>query len=100
MNPPYASWRSLSVSARELLTESLGTLAQSRPDLAFAFLTKGVESLAPQGMMGAVLPASLLDGKSAEPLRERLDALAFKQVVVRLGNQSIFDQATVDASSM
>ena len=98
MNPPYASWRSLSVSARALLTESLGTLAQSRPDLAFAFLTKGVESLAPQGMMGAVLPASLLDGKSAEPLRERLDALAFKQVVVRLGNQSIFDQATVDAS--
>lgn len=98
MNPPYASWRSLSVSARGLLTESLGPLAQSRPDLAFAFLSKGVESLAPLGMLGAVLPASLLDGKSAEPLRERLDSLAFKQVVVRLGNQSIFDQATVDAS--
>ncbi|MBS0513727.1 MAG: N-6 DNA methylase [Proteobacteria bacterium] len=98
MNPPYASWGSLSVSARALLTESLGSLAQSRPDLAFAFLTKGVESLTARGMMGAVLPASLLDGRSAEPLRARLDALAFKQVVVRLGNQSIFEQATVDAS--
>lgn len=98
MNPPYASWRTLSVSARQQLTEQLGDLARSRPDIAFAFLIKGAMCLGADGMIGAVTPASLLDGTSAEPLRERLDQFMAKRVLVRLGNQSIFDQATVDAS--
>lgn len=96
MNPPYASWRSLSVEAREILGRSLKDLAGARPDLAFAFLLKGAECLAAGGLLGAVLPASLLDGDSAQPLRARLDNIADKRVLVRLGNQSIFAEATVD----
>lgn len=98
MNPPYASWRTLPVAARDALRETLGDLAGPRPDLAFAFLLKGVQCLRDDGLLGAVVPASLLDGDSAAPLRERIDELMLKRVLVRLGNQSIFDEATVDAS--
>lgn len=96
MNPPYASWRSLPVEAREVLGKTLNDLAGARPDLAFAFLLKGAECLGPGGLLGAVVPASMLDGESAHPLRARLDSIANKRVLVRLGNQSIFAEATVD----
>lgn len=96
MNPPYASWRSLPIEARKVLEDALKDLAGARPDLAFAFLLKGAECLAPGGLLGAVVPASMLDGDSAEPLRSRLDSIADKRVLVRLGNQSIFAEATVD----
>jgi tRNA1(Val) A37 N6-methylase TrmN6 len=96
MNPPYASWRSLPVDARKVLEEALKDLAGARPDLAFAFLLKGAECLGPGGLLGAVVPASMLDGDSAEPLRSRLDSIAYKRVLVRLGNQSIFAEVTVD----
>lgn len=96
MNPPYASWRSLPIEARKVLENALKDLAGARPDLAFAFLLKGAECLAPGGLLGAVVPASMLDGDSAEPLRSRLDLIANKRVLVRLGNQSIFAEATVD----
>ncbi len=98
MNPPYASWRSLSLVARERLTEILGDLARIRPDLAFAFLFKATNCLSPGGMLGAVSPASLLDGESGASLRAHLDSQLTRRVVVRLGSQSIFEQATVDAS--
>jgi SAM-dependent methyltransferase len=98
MNPPYASWRSLSFVARERLTEILGDLTRIRPDLAFAFLVKATNCLSPGGMLGAVSPASLLDGESGSSLRAHLDSLLTRRVVVRLGSQSIFEQATVDAS--
>lgn len=96
MNPPYASWRSLSVEAREVLGKTLNDLAGARPDLAFAFLLKGAECLGVGGLLGAVVPASILDGESARPLRARLDSIVNKRVLVRLGNQSIFAEATVD----
>ena len=96
MNPPYASWRSLSIEARKALEDALKDLAGARPDLAFAFLLKGAECLAPGGLLGAVVPASMLDGDSADPLRSRLDSISDKRVLVRLGNQSIFAEATVD----
>lgn len=98
MNPPYASWSSLSPSARKRLSDVLGNLTRSRPDLAFGFMTKAARCLNAGGMLGAVIPASLLDGESAAPLREELDDLLNRRVIVRLGNQSIFDEAMVDAS--
>jgi len=96
MNPPYASWRTLPVEAREILGKTLKDLAGARPDLAFAFLLKGAECVGAGGLLGAVVPASILDGTSAQPLRARLDAITNKRVLVRLGNQSIFAEATVD----
>lgn len=96
MNPPYASWRSLPLEAREILGRTLKELAGARPDLAFAFLLHGVECLGVGGLLGAVVPASILDGDSAKPLRARLDEIAAKRMLVRLGNQSIFAEATVD----
>ena len=96
MNPPYASWRTLPEGARAILSTALKELAGARPDLAFAFLLKGAECLGPGGLLGAVVPASMLDGESAHPLRARLDDIADKRVLVRLGNQSIFAEATVD----
>ncbi|MDP1734436.1 MAG: N-6 DNA methylase [Sulfuritalea sp.] len=98
MNPPYASWGSLSATARDRLADILGDLAGIRPDLAFAFLVKASACLARGGTLGAVIPASLLDGDSAAKLRARLDENLDRRVIVRLGNQSIFDAATVDVS--
>lgn len=98
MNPPYASWTSLTAQAKERLVSILGDLGKPRPDLAFAFIVKASQCLAKGGMLGAVIPASLLDGDSAAGLREFLDDKLMRKVIVRLGNQSIFDEAMVDAS--
>ncbi|WP_081061875.1 class I SAM-dependent DNA methyltransferase [Burkholderia territorii] len=98
MNPPYASWRTLATEARRQVTDLLGDLARSRPDLAFVFLLNASNCLRDGGMLGAVLPASLLDGDSARALRAKLDSEMSRRVVVRLGNQAIFAAATVDTS--
>ncbi|MGZ5436773.1 MAG: HsdM family class I SAM-dependent methyltransferase, partial [Pyrinomonadaceae bacterium] len=69
MNPPFVAWENLSHSDRDLVQGVLGSLHRGRPDLAFAFIVRALESLKIGGVMAALVPASFLDGQSAAAIR-------------------------------
>jgi hypothetical protein len=98
MNPPFASWQDMDRSMREVLSEVLGGLVAKRPDLSYAFLWKADSCLRPGGILGAVLPASILDGESAIRLRGKLAETMSPILVARLGNPLMFQGVMVDTA--
>lgn len=96
MNPPFVSWRGMSDQQKAAVRSALNDLAAMRPDMASAFLALAQQSLAKRGVLGAVLPASLLDGDSAEKLRIFLEERLQHVMLARLGSQQIFADALVD----
>jgi adenine-specific DNA-methyltransferase len=97
MNPPFCSWEELRPGDRTRLTQILGPLRQKRPDVAFAFLLLATTSLATDGALGTVVPASLLSSDSAKALRGALLEMTCPRVIARLGSHSAFPGALVDA---
>ncbi|WP_155747372.1 N-6 DNA methylase [Burkholderia territorii] len=96
MNPPFISWRDMNESRRNIVSEILGDLSRKRPDLAVAFLRLTLESLNATGTVAAVLPASILDGDTAAPVRDFITQTMSVKMTARLGNQSVFTDVTVD----
>lgn len=96
MNPPYGSWGKIDDVRKQQLSEVLGSLYKRRPDISSAFAVLASRNLAPEGVLGAVLPASILDGRSALPIRSTMAEHVQICMLARLGNQSVFSDATVD----
>lgn len=96
MNPPFVAWVDMTSSQRETVSRVLNEAHAKRPDMASAFVRLAVDSLAPSAVIGAVLPASFLDGNSSARLREFLLQDATVEVSARLGNQAVFSDVTVD----
>ena len=97
MNPPFISWQGMGEAQKQRLTERLGTLASKRPDYASAFFLSATQALPPGGVVGAVLPASLLDGASYVDLRKAIAADIKPHLIARLGSHTVFADAIVDA---
>ncbi|MHB8843322.1 MAG: HsdM family class I SAM-dependent methyltransferase [Nitrospirota bacterium] len=97
MNPPFLSWQDMSQDQRETVKATLGNLSQKRPDLASAFVWQAAQSLRNGGVMGNILPASLLDGESASKLRGEVSSILSPKLIARLGSHLIFTKAMVDA---
>lgn len=98
MNPPYGSWGKIREEQKQQLAEVLGPLYKRRPDISSAFAVLATKALANDGVLGAVLPASILDGKSALPIRSALTEQLEICLLARLGNQAVFSEVTVDPS--
>jgi hypothetical protein len=98
MNPPFTSWQDMDSSERETLKEILGGLITMRPDLSYAFLWKAESCLRSNGLLGTVLPASLLDGSSATRLRKKLAETMSPILIARLGNPLMFQGAIIDSA--
>lgn len=96
MNPPFVSWVDMSASQRETVSRVLDETHAKRPDMASAFVRLAVDSLSSSAVIGAVLPASFLDGNSSAPLRELLLQNTTVELSARLGNQAVFSDVTVD----
>lgn len=97
MNPPFKAWRDMPGDRQSRVAAILGAeLTSGRPDLAFAFLRLAADCLSEDGAIGAIIPASMLDGKSAAPLREELTGKLNPTLLARLGSQDIFHDAVVD----
>lgn len=96
MNPPFVSWVDMSAEQRETISRVLDKTHAKRPDMASAFVRLAVDSLSPSAVIGAVLPASFLDGNSSAPLREFLLQNTTVELSARLGNQAVFSDVTVD----
>lgn len=72
MNPPFMAWEDLSHIERDLVQLVLGPLHRGRPDLAFPFIVRALQSLKPGGAMAALVPSSFLDGRSAAAIRAHI----------------------------
>lgn len=72
MNPPFIPWERLSAEQQRKVMGELGDTARQRPDMAMAFIGKAVRSLKPGGVLGCVLPASLLTSRTGLLWREQL----------------------------
>lgn len=97
MNPPFISWLHMDKEKRDHVTNILGDLAMKRPDYASAFWLQAINTLSASGVVGAVLPASLLDGASYVQLRERIASKINAHLIARLGSHTVFADAMVDA---
>lgn len=98
MNPPFVSWQAMSTTQRTKVRDALGALAQMRTDMSEAFVWKAANCVRPGGVLGCFIPASMLDSKAAELLRERLGQLLSPKLIARLGSHSLFSDATIDAA--
>lgn len=98
MNPPFVSWQDMEVSQRESIVQTLGKLSSHRPDMSHAFVLRAATCLRQGGVLGTILPASLLDGYSAERVRQQLSELMAPKLIARLGSHLLFPSAMIDAA--
>lgn len=97
-NPPFISWELLeNKDQKETIREILGQSFNSKPNLASAFFYKSIKHLAPNGVLGCVIPSTLLTLNSYKKLREEISTIFELHLIGKLGN-FVFENALTDAS--
>ena len=96
MNPPFKGWNEMTSIERDTINQTLGQ-TRKRPDMALAFLRRAIEAQSNEGVLGVILPYSAMSGSSSSEVRELADIKNNRLVCARLGTQSIFQGAMVDA---
>jgi len=99
MNPPYIAMEQIKDSeTKDAIWDVLKDLKiRKRPNMAAAFLYKAVKALKSNGVLGAVLPSSLLLLEQYQSLREAVRSMCDLDIVAKLGNFA-FSDALTDAS--
>lgn len=98
MNPPFISWDLMDVvSERPIVHEMLKDIVSGKPNMACAFVYKAMKSLAPNGVVGAVVPSSILTADNYQNLREWLLKNNELSHVASLGS-FVFESAVTDTS--
>jgi SAM-dependent methyltransferase len=100
MNPPFVSWASLDQCQRELMRSILDKSLSGRADLSMAFVTKALTSMNDGGVLGALLPSSLLTLQAAEAWRASLLDHGTLRLIASLGDHGLFSHALVSVSAM
>jgi adenine-specific DNA-methyltransferase len=98
MNPPFISWGSQNEKQRAQLISIAGRAASSRGDLSMAFVVRALEALTPDGVLGAIFPASLLSQKSAEKWRGRIVEDFEVKFLASIGDYGLFTHALVQVA--
>ena len=97
MNPPFISWEQLDKESREAVKSVLNTNISGRPNQASAFFYKAVQSLNMDGVIGCVIPSSLLTLDAYDKLRNEIIDFISIDLIGKLGN-FIFEDALTDVS--
>lgn len=99
MNPPFSSWELLSTKVkREAIREALGnSFIGKKPNQASAFFYKAINHLNENGIIGCVIPSSILTLDSYSKLRKETNDLIDIKLLGKLGN-FIFEDALTDVS--
>lgn len=99
MNPPFISSELIKdTQEKELVNEVLADLKmKKRPNMAAAFFYKAMQALNNNGVLGAVLPSSILVQEQYEALRDMACQTIKLEVVAQLGN-FVFSDALTDTS--
>ncbi len=96
MNPPFVSLRDLSAAQQQALKTVLGRYTKGRPDLSMAFVERGLQALAPNGVLGTLLPAGVLSMTYAQDWRRHLLDNATVAFLAVFGELGLFRLATVE----
>ncbi len=99
MNPPFVSWEQLkNKDSRDLLKGILGeSYTKGKPNQASAFFRKACQSINQNGVLGCVLPSSLLTFDSYNKLRNEIEESLDLKLLAKLGN-FVFEDALTDVS--
>jgi predicted RNA methylase len=98
MNPPFVAWDQMGSTDQSRVRAILGDAASGRIDKAMAFLCKAVDEVSLGGVIATVLPSPLLENKSGEPLRARIDQTATLRAVGRFDGMGYFAGSMVETS--
>ncbi len=97
MNPPFVSWEQLDKNSREAVKGVLSLNISGRPNQASAFFYKAIQSLNEVGVIGCVVPSSLLYLDAYHKLRNEIVDFINIDLIGKLGN-FIFEDALTDVS--
>ena len=88
MNPPFISSELIKdADTKEKVNQVLAPVQmKKRPNMAAAFLYKAMQSLNAEGVLGAVLPSSILNQEQYHPMRDMARQLMKVDTVAQLGN--------------
>lgn len=98
MNPPFIAWGNLDSTQREHLKESLGSWYKGRPDFSMAFVEKALRCVKDNGVVGTLLPSSILSMSSSLGWRRHLLETAAPSFIAVLGDHGLFRYATVEVA--
>lgn len=97
MNPPFLSWELLKEdNDRQIIREVLGSNYEKNPNMASAFFWKAIQSLKSNGVLGSVMPTSILNADSYKMLRNNVEEVMTPRLIAKLGNY-VFQNAFTDA---
>jgi len=98
MNPPFVSWELLkNKNSKEAIKETLKDNFVGKPNQASAFFYKSIQHLKDDGVIGCVIPSSLLTLDSYKKLRDSIFEIITFSLIGKLGN-FIFEDALTDVS--
>lgn len=99
MNPPFISSELIKdADTKEKVNQVLAPVQlKKRPNMAAAFLYKAMQSLNADGVLGAVLPSSILNQEQYQPMRDVARQMMKVDTVAQLGNY-VFNDALTDTS--
>jgi adenine-specific DNA-methyltransferase len=100
MNPPFVSWQALTDHQRNQMQRILGEQLQGRGDYSMPFVVRALNALGPGGVVGTLIPASLLTLQSAEPWRSRLASESEVRFIASLGEYGLFAYALVQIAAL
>jgi len=97
MNPPFLSWELMKTDDREIVSNILGETSRKKPNLASAFVHKSISHLNENGIIGTVIPSSILLMDSYKQLRDNIKKQLSLLLVGKLGSY-VFKEALTDVS--
>lgn len=100
MNPPFLSWTAMSSVQRDQVRELMGPLLKGRADLSMVFVSRALRCLRPGGVLGVLIPSSLLSLLSAEKWRDAITSEADIRLIASLGDFGLFRHAMVQVAAL
>ena len=98
MNPPFISWLALSEEQRGHMADLLGHMYSGRGDYSMAFVTRALDVLSSGGVLGTLLPSSLLALNAASKWRRDVLDRATMNFIASLGDYGLFPYAQVQVA--
>ena len=99
MNPPFISWSGMKDEQRQQMREMLGSRLTGKGDYSMAFISRALDALRSGGVLGTLLPGSLLTLQAANAWRKSLLERADPRFLASLGEFGLFAHAQVQVAA-